>query len=411
MNETTPDAGRSAFEMDARAKTAFSALFLAGLLTFLWGVFGPHPERAWQAYLINFLLWSSVAQGGLLFSAVMHIVKARWSGPLAGVSHAFAAFFPVSFVLFLLLLLGKDFIFPWIAEDLHGKEAWLNFPFLYSRDLAGLLLLYGIGFAYLFYALGDKLQHSAPEGKIREFLYKRWKKRPMSSEQYRRKVGLFSILYVVAFALVLSLLGYDLVMSMDPHWYSTLFGAYTFVKAFYAGLGGLIIAAAWLYVKKGASSGLKPSHFYDIGRLFFGFCLVWADFFYVQFVVIWYGNIPEETAYIIERTMTSPWSGLAWTVLAVTFVIPFFVLLNRSVKAKPMVMIPLCALTLAGIWLEHLLLLGPAINRHSSSLPLHAGDLLITAGFLALLVFSVGAFMKIFPEIYRFQKEAGPDQV
>ena len=130
MNETTARTSGSAFEMDARIRTALYALVLAGFLAFLWGLFGPHPERAWQAYLINFLLWSSVAQGGLLFSALMHTVKARWSGPLEGISHAFAAFFPVSFVLFLLLLFGRYQIFPWINEDLHGKEAWLNVPFL-----------------------------------------------------------------------------------------------------------------------------------------------------------------------------------------------------------------------------------------------------------------------------------------
>ena len=109
--------------------------------------------------------------------------------------------------------------------------------------------------------------------------------------------------YILAFALVLSLIGYDLVMSMDPHWISTLFGAYHFVKAFFVGLGALIILAAFVRIRNGDASGLEKAHFHDIGKLFFAFCLLWADFFYVQLMVIYYGNIPEETHYVIIRTM------------------------------------------------------------------------------------------------------------
>ncbi|MCK5487075.1 MAG: hypothetical protein KAI86_12730, partial [Desulfobacterales bacterium] len=104
----------------------FIALIIIGLATFIYGLASQHPERAWQTYLINFLLWSAIAQGAVLFSAVMHITKARWSGPLSGLSESFAAFFPLSFVLFLLLFLGRSHIFPWLHEDLHGKEVWLN---------------------------------------------------------------------------------------------------------------------------------------------------------------------------------------------------------------------------------------------------------------------------------------------
>ena len=128
-------------------------LIIIGLAAFIYGVIGDHPEKAWQAYLINFLLWSAIAQGAVLFSAVMHMTKARWSGPLSALAESFAAFFPLSFVLFLILFLGRTHIFPWLHEDLHGKEVWLNIPFLFTRDCIGLLVLYAIGFAYLYNAL------------------------------------------------------------------------------------------------------------------------------------------------------------------------------------------------------------------------------------------------------------------
>lgn len=378
-----------------------SACIAVGLVSFIAGLFGQHPERAWQAYLINFLLWSAVAQGALLFSAVMQTAKARWSGPLARISESFAAFFPVSFVLFLVMLFGKNELFPWLHHDLHGKEVWLNIPFLFSRNIFGLILLYGFGFAYLYYVLGNRLHQVPPEGKIRKTLHRWWTQKEWSESRCRQRIGLFSILYIVSFVLTLSLLGYDLIMSMDPHWYSTLFGAYNFIKAFYTGLGGLIILAFVLYIRRGADSGLTQAHFQDIGKLFFAFCLMWADFFYVQFVVIWYGNIPEEAGYVIERTMMAPWNRLAWVVFIITFVIPFFVLLNKKIKAMPKVMIPVCALAMVGIWLEHLLLLGPALNHQTTAIPLGIGDGLITLGFFGLMVFSVTYFMKLFPEIFR----------
>ena len=112
----------------------FALLSAIGIVTFIYGALSPHPERAWQAYLINFLLWSGIAQGAVLFSAVMHMTKARWSGVLSGLAEAFAGFFPLSFVLFLLLLFGKSYVFPWMHQDLHGKENWLNLPFLFTRD-------------------------------------------------------------------------------------------------------------------------------------------------------------------------------------------------------------------------------------------------------------------------------------
>jgi hypothetical protein len=377
------------------------AMIIIGFGAFVAGLMGGHPERAWQAYLINFLLWSAIAQGGLLFSVVMHTVKARWSGPLSNLAESFTAFFPISLALFLILFLGAEYLFPWLHQDLHGKEAWLNIPFLFTRNFIGLFILYGLGFAYVYHALWLKLDRSIGPGKIRSFLYNRWDRTISNEPRCRRRMTVFGILYILAFALVLSLIGYDLMMSMDPHWYSTLFGAYTFVKAFYIALGGLIILASILHLNPATEFKLKPSDFHDIGKLFFAFCMVWGDFFYVQLVVIWYGNIPEETAYLIERTMTPPWNYLAWFVFIICFIIPFIILLNRKIKTKPRFMSVLCALVIMGIWLEHLLILGPALNPHVSALPLDLTDGLMFLGFGSLMAVTIRFFLNLFPEFIR----------
>ena len=138
MKSTIPPDLPSGPARPQRSIFAVGAVLSAiGIVAFLVGVASEHPAHAWQAYLINFLLWSAIAQGAVLFSAVTHITKARWSGPLDGLSGAFAGFFPLSFGLFLLLFLGKVHIFPWMHEDLHGKEIWLNIPFLFGRDAVG----------------------------------------------------------------------------------------------------------------------------------------------------------------------------------------------------------------------------------------------------------------------------------
>ena len=376
----------------------FIVLVAIGVVTFIAGLAGEHPERAWQAYLINFLLWSAIAQGAVLFSAVMHMTKARWSGPVSSLSESFTAFFPLSFILFLLLFIGRAHIFPWLHEDLHGKEAWLNIPFLFWRDFFGLLILYLLGFAYLFNALQLKFDPNQPSGEIRKFIYNAWKQNHQNPERIKSRMTIYGGFYILAFALVLCLIGFDLVMSMDPHWISTLFGAYHFVKSFFIGLGALIILAAIVHIRQGKASSLNASHFHDTGKLFFAFCLLWADFFYVQLMVIYYGNIPEETHYVIVRTMLAPWNKLAWTVFIVCFVGPFFILLNKDIKTKPILMIIICSIVIVGIWLEHLLLLGPALSHEIQSIPLSVSDGLISLGFLGLLAIAVGYFLKVFPE-------------
>ena len=205
--------------------------------------------------------------------------------------------------------------------------------------------------------------------------------------------------YCFTFALVLSLIGFDLVMSMDPHWVSTLFGAYHFVKAFYLGLGALIILAAIVTLRQGRLSGLHDRHFHDVGKLFFAFCLLWADFFYVQLTVIWYGNIPEETHYVILRTILPPWNSLAWTVFVMAFIIPFIVLINKRVKTRPRFMMALCAMVIVAMWLEHLLLLGPAWDHAAAAVPLSLFDGLISIGFLGLMALAVAGMLKTFPEL------------
>jgi len=381
----------------------FFIFLIIGSITFVVQVTGDQPEEAWQTYLINFLLFSAMAQGGFLFSVMMNTVKAKWSFPLSTVSEAFAAFFPISLVLFLILFGGSAYVFPWLHKDLHGKEVWLNLPFLFVRDFIGTLMLYLLGFAYLYHALWFKLPSGSEHSRFQRLLAHHWIKHPPVSEQYQNRKRICGNLYILAFALVLSLIGFDLVMSMDPNWSSTLFGAYTFIQSFYTGLAAVIIIAAVLHLHPQVNFMVLPSQFHDIGKLLFAFCMVWGDFFYVQLVVIWYGNIPEETAYIIRRTIIPPWNSLAWAVFLFGFVIPFLILINKKIKTIPGAMIILCLTIIISLWLEHLLLLGPTFFPYATHFPLKLTDGLISIGFVGLMGGSLTVFFNQFPELINRQ--------
>lgn len=374
-------------------------LVCAGFGSFLILLGFREDARAWQVYLVNVLFWSSLAQGALLFSMIMHVTKARWSGALQNLSEAFAAFFPVSFLLFGLLYAGRSHLFPWLGQDLHGKEVWLNVPFLMTRDLAGLLLLYGLGLAYVFQAFRCKMRPRPGAGGVRALLDRFLTPAP-DPAVCRGRMTTLAVLYMITYAVVLSLISVDWIMSMDPHFISTLFGGYFFIKAFYIGMGGLIILASILYLAYGEETGLDTAHFHDIGKLFFAFCVVWAYFLYAQVMVIWYGNIPEETHYLIERFKYQSWKLAFLFVFVAAFMVPFFTLLNQKAKVKPVIMLVLCSLALTGIWVENLVMVGPPLRFDTGALPLRIFDVLISLGFVGLSAGAVATLLKLFPELF-----------
>ncbi len=382
---------------DLTLNQKWAVLMGISAMFFILMIVSGHADRAWQAYLINFLFFSAIAQGALLFSTLMHTVKAQWSRSIARVADAFAAFFPLSMILFFFLFFGYSHVFPWLGQDLHGKEIWLNLPFLFFRDMIGMGILYGCGLAYLYYRLYFMLKTRPSTQPLACLLQAHWRRHPPDEDAFNRRQTRWAILYMLAFALVLSLLGYDLVMAADPHWFSTLFGAYSFVKAIYIGFGALIMVCAAMHLHPDLPVAFPENQFHDIGKLFFAFCLVWADFFYAQFVVIWYGNIPEETVYIIERTMRWPWGGLAWLIFIVCFIGPFLILINRDIKTRPKAMIAICSAVLAGIWLEHYLLLGPAFYGHH--MPFFWAEAMLAPGFFGLLAWAVTTCFQQFPEL------------
>jgi hypothetical protein len=200
----------------------------------------------------------------------------------------------------------------------------------------------------------------------------------------------------IMYALVMSLTAFDLIMFLDPHWLSTLFGAYYFMGSFYSALAALCLLSFLGTKYMGMERYIRPKQFHDLGKLLLGFCLVTGDFFYSQFLVIWYGNLTEETQYVILRVRQAPWETLAWIVLALCFVGPFVVLLSRKIKLNPAAMAFLGVVILGGMWLERYLLVVPSLWEEQS-LPLGVPEILITAGYAGAMGLTVLFFLKKFP--------------
>ena len=367
----------------------FGALAIVGAVAFAFGAAGSGSGRAWQAYLVNFVFWTGVSAGALLFSAVLTMTSARWGRPLKRLAEALGAFMPLAFVLFWPLYWGKDAIFSWIHHPIPEKAAWLNAGFLFARDGAALLVLAGIGGAMTWLSVRrdlDPAYRSAPS--------------PAGEPPAETDRGLIVLapVYGIAYGFLMTLLAFDLIMSLSPHWFSGLFGAYYFMGSFYTGLAATLILGIIASRRLGLGWIIGGPQFHDMGKLIFAFCVVTADFFFTQLLVQWYGNLPEETEFIIRRIFYAPWEAVAWTVLLVCFAGPFVLLLSRRLKLMPTFMFVLCTVILAGMWLERFFLVGPSLWQ-GSELPLGVPEVLITGGFFGLAGLSTLCFLRRFPAL------------
>lgn len=376
-------------------------LVVGGMGTFLLGASGREPLRAWQAYLVNFLFWSGIGQAGLVFASIQEMTGAQWGRPIRRIAEGMAAFLPISFVLFLVLFSGRAIIFPWIRNPIPQKQAWLNVPFLFARDAVTLLLLGGLSVIFLYFTLRPDAQvaeEAGPRWALPLYVLLRagWRGRAAELDRSRRALAILSPILAILYCLGLTLIAFDLVMSLDPSWSSTLFGAYFFIGNLYVGLACLALLAAAARRLLRLEALITPGQFHDLGKLLFAFCMLTGDFFWSQFLVIWYGNLPEEIGFILLRARKLPWAPISWIVLLVCFLGAFLVLLSRRLKEHPAGLSAVAVCILLGMWLERFLLVVPSLWS-AESLPLGLPELLISGGFAGLFLLALLTFARAFP--------------
>ncbi len=339
-------------------------------------------QRAWQAYLVNLVHWVGVCMGSVTLVAVMNMTNARWGRSLKRLAEAPVLALPFLWALLLCLYIGHRELYPWAREPVHGKELWLSATFLFARDALVLGCMVAVALAMVYHSVKADVEAMADPTAD-------------SQRRFRPQLVLSPVLGIL-YGVGMSLLAWDLIMSLDPHWVSTLFGAYYFMGSLYTAIAWVVLLAAILHGGEGFRGQVGPSQFHDLGKLLLAFCLVTGDFFYSQFLVIWYGNIPEETKYVILRVRATPWATLAWAVLGASFGLPFLALLSRRLKLRPRMLGALGGVVLTGMWLERMLLVAPSVWS-GPHLPLGWLELGVSVGFLGLVGLCVRWFLSRAP--------------
>ena len=402
-----------------KADGVFLGMFVVGLAGFAFSL-TTDADRAWQSYVSNWLFFTNIAMGALLLTVVTWITKAKWNWSVRRVSLAFVAFLPISFVMFLPMLgLGESY-FPWITEVaqdpiLQRKAAYLNMPFLLTRNVIGVLVLFGVSLYFAYLALrpdmGLTVGHAdSDHGRDvwRDRLTQGWLGQEVEEVVSYRRMTRLGPAFVIVYATVMSILSYDWVMSLEPHWYSTMMGPWFFMGAFWSGIAATAVAV--IFLKSGGGvldKAMGRQQLHDLGKLTFAFCVFWTYLFFAQYLVIWYGKLPWEQAWIIHRA-EEPWGKWSALLIVMCFVIPFAGLIGRKAKMTPVVFRAVALVLLAGLWLEKHLMVAPSIRSHDTP-TLGVTELLVALMFLGIFLYAVRWFLSTFPLIQVWQPMVDPE--
>jgi hypothetical protein len=403
-----------------KANLLILAFIVVGVVSFYMR-WRQDPQAAWISYITNWLYFTSVSMGGLLLAIATWITKAKWNWSMRRVNQSFVAFLPLSFLLVLpMLSLGESY-FPWIemmAGDpvVQNKSAYLNMPFLIARNILGLAALFGVALYFVYLALRPDMgltdQRTEAGGKSEEAWRARLTRGWMGQEKeqvrsYKRMTTIAPV-FVIMYAVVMTMLSYDWIMSLEPHWFSTMLGPWFFMGAFWAGIAATALWSMYLRTQHEdfhRHIGLQQRH--DIGKLAFGFCVFWTYLFFSQYIVIWYGKLPWEQAWIVRRS-DEVWGGLSGLVILLCFVIPFAGLIGRKPKTKPVLLAFFTSVILVGMWLERYVMLAPSLH-HEGDPVFTIWQPLIGLMFLGLYLGSVRWFLTTFPAIQVWQPMVDPE--
>lgn len=376
-------------------------LAVAGLALFVVLLTGDQPDRAWRMFLINFLFFTGLAQGAVVFVAIQKIAKADWSAPIVRFAEAATAFLPIAVVCFLVLFLGRHHLFPWIEHPVPARGAWQTVSWVFWRDLVALLAVFGVTIAFVYHELQPdvaELRHSV--GGWRRQLYERvaggYTGTPEEVAALDARIARLAVALCLVYAWTFTLLGLDLVMSLAPYWVSTLFGAFFFWGAVLTGTAMLGLMMVYWRRRLGLEALIGRQQFHDLGKLVFGFCIFWAYLMYSQLLVIWYGNLREETSFVFFR-LWGEWRPVAVAVGLMIFLVPFWGLIWVKSKTTPATFTLFTAIAFAGVWLERYLLVQPSLVEGGPQFGLP--ELGITAGFLGLFLLAYGIFAHTFPMV------------
>lgn len=328
-------------------------LIVAGIVALVCGWI-LDAKRTWVAFLLTNVYFVTLSVSALFFIALQYITGSRWSIIFRRVPEAISRTIVPFSLSMLTILFGAHSLYHWADEHgvqndkvLQAKAGYLNVPFFFIR--MAIILGLWVVFSKLFYRLSKK-----------EDVH--------GGDLYHQKSVKVSAIFIIVFAVSISISGFDWIMSLDPHWFSTIFAIYNFSGMFVNALA-VITLVSIILLEMGKLPMLKEDHIHDLGKLIFAFTFFWAYIWYSQYVLIWYGNIPEETVYYVDRSLYD-WNWLFYFNFIVNFVIPFFVLLPRSMKRNSAMVKRVCILLLVGRWLDLYVMVAPGVLHDHANIGL-----------------------------------------
>lgn len=355
-------------------------IFLGGLAFFITLI--NQPDRAWSCYLIGFFYFTSLALGGLFFTALQHITHAEWSVSLRRFSEALTAFLPYAFGMgVLFLLFGAEILYSWLIPSqvaldplLQHKEPYLNSSFLWIRWL----VFFGLWILLARFIVRPSLEQ---EGKGESY----------KAINLSAKVVKPSVLFIIFFGLSYFFFSVDALMSLEPHWFSTIFGVYTFSGLFQSTLAFLILLIVYQTRKNNELNAyINENHLHDLGKFLFSFTIFWAYIAFSQYMIIWYANLPEETIFFLPRSQGS-WAYVSLSLLVFKFMVPFLALLPRWAKRNSTHLVAVSILILIMQYVDLYWLVYPYYS--GEEVIFSFSEIFIFIGFLGLFLLSIHRFL------------------
>ncbi len=295
------------------------------------------PERIWPNLLLASYYFLGLGVAAALFIALLAVTNAGWATAIRRVPEAMLSTLPIGALMMVAMMLGIHSLYEWshdsvVAADpiLRSKTVWLNTPFFVGRTI--LYLALWLGFSTYVLRI-SRTQDSNGSVKVLS----------------RTKTA--SAIFIVVFALTFTLASMDWIMSLEPHWYSTIFGVYHFAGTFLAGLAAITILVILLKRWGPFEHVLTTAHLHSLGKLIFAFSTFWMYIWFSQYMLTWYANIPEEVTYFVKR---EEGSWVIFTVVNVLFnwVIPFIVLLPAWTKKNEGLLLRVSIIILIGHWID-----------------------------------------------------------
>jgi hypothetical protein len=352
----------------------FIALALVGFGIFAAALSADH-QRAWTAFVHNHFYFMSLAIGGAFLAAIQWITNAMWSAPVRRIMESFTAYLPFALVTFAVLYFGMHDLYVWTHPEhvkgdilLEGKAGYLNVGFFMARNLVAIA-------AWILFAwkmVGNSIRQDTTR-----------------DVQYTLKNRFLSAPFLLVFGVTFTMASFDQMMSLDPHWFSTIFGVYCFAGLFYSTLA-LTCLITLYFLRAGKLQGIvNDNHLHDLGKFMFAFTVFWAYIGFSQFMLIWYANLPEETGYFIRR-LHGGWMNVSIFLLVGKFMTPFFVLLPRDAKRDGRVLAAVAVFMLVAQWIDVLWLVQPEFYKDGPRLGWI--ELGVPLGFIGLFGFALARF-------------------